>query len=83
MKLLLWAVIIFAVIWILRSKKSSSSVNTNADSAAPPPQPDNRKAEAMLRCTHCSTYFPASEAVFDSADTPFCSDQHRRQHTAH
>ncbi|MES2932469.1 MAG: PP0621 family protein [Pseudomonadota bacterium] len=75
MKLLLWAGIIFAVIWILRSKKSSSKV----DSSKPPPE-GNAHAEAMLSCAHCKTYFPASEAVFDSSNTAFCSAEHRAQH---
>ncbi|MFJ7567115.1 PP0621 family protein [Herminiimonas sp. NPDC097707] len=78
MKLLLWAAIILAVIWILRSKKSSAKT----DNAAPP-RPADDAAEVMLSCAHCKTYFPASEAVFDSSHTAFCSVEHRRQHAAH
>ncbi len=77
MKLLLWAAIVLAVIWILRSKKSSPKV----DSAMPPHSTEDA-AEVMLRCAHCKTYFPASEAVFDSSHTVFCSVEHRRQHAA-
>lgn len=78
MKLLLWAVVIFAVIWILRSKKSSAKVDT------PPrkPQAAALEDEAMLTCAHCGIHFPASEAVFNSANTAFCSDEHRRLHVA-
>lgn len=78
MKLLLWAVIILAVIWILRSKKSSTKVDS-----ARPPRSSEDAAEVMLSCAHCKTYFPASEAVFDSSHTAFCSAEHRRQHAAH
>jgi uncharacterized protein len=80
MKLLLWAGIIFAVIWILKNKKSSAQ----ADPSKPTPPPSSDvKAEAMLSCAHCKTYFPASEAVFDPASVAFCSEEHLRQHATH
>lgn len=75
MKLLLWAGIIAAVIWILRSKKSSAKVD-----ASKTPQTPHVSAEAMLSCAHCKIHFPASEAVFDSSNTAFCSIEHRAQH---
>ena len=75
MKLLLWAAIIFAVIWLLRSKKSSTKVDVPES-----PQAPHDGTEVMLRCAHCKTYFPASEAVFDSSNTAFCSVEHRAQH---
>lgn len=78
MKLLLWAGIIFAVIWIFRSKKSSSKV----DSSNLPPE-GNAQVEAMMSCAHCKTHFPASEAVFDSSSKAFCSPEHRAQHAVH
>lgn len=31
----------------------------------------------MVRCAHCATFVPAADAVLD-ADTPYCSDAHRR-----
>jgi len=78
MKLLLWAGIIFAVIWILRSKKSSAKVDTPATSQTP-----LANAEAMLSCAHCKIHFPASEAVFDSSHAAFCSVEHRALHAVH
>lgn len=75
MKLLLWAGLIVAVIWILRSKKSSAKVNSPKT-----PQAPLESAEAMLSCAHCKIHFPASEAVFDSSNTAFCSIEHRAQH---
>ncbi len=80
MKLLLWAGIIFAVIWILKNKKSKAQADSSR--SAPSPSAD-ATAEAMLSCAHCKTYFPASEAVFDSASTAFCSEEHLRQHAPH
>lgn len=77
MKLLLWAAIVFAVIWLLRSKKSSAKAD-----APESPQAPHKVTEAMLRCAHCKTYFPASEAVFDSSNTAFCSVEHRAQHVS-
>lgn len=77
MKLLLWAGVIVAVIWILRSKKSSKA-------EVPKGQAPSAKgeAESMLSCTHCGTHFPASEAVLGTSNQAFCSDEHRRQHLA-
>lgn len=75
MKLLLWAGIIVAVIWILRSKKSSAKVTSPKT-----PQAPLAGTEAMLSCAHCKIHFPASEAVFDSSHTAFCSAEHRAQH---
>ena len=50
-----------------------------------PPRPTPGKApatpshlpEPMLRCRHCGTYVPASDAV-RGALGPYCSDEHRR-----
>ena len=78
MKLLLWAGVIFAVIWILRSKKSSAKVDIPTT-----PQTPLENAEAMLSCAHCKIHFPASEAVFDSSHAAFCSVEHRAHHAVH
>lgn len=78
MKFLLWAGLIAAVIWVLRSKKKSSP-------AAPSPAPSvaKREIEVMLRCADCGTHFPASEAVFDASNTAYCSSEHRQRHAVH
>lgn len=78
MKFLLWAVLIAAVIWVLRSKKKSSMAAPSAKYSSA-----HREIEAMLRCAHCGTHFPASEAVFDASNTAFCSSEHRQRHTVH
>lgn len=79
MKFLLWAGLIAAVIWVLRNKKKSSPA---APFSSPRPSA-NREIEAMLRCAHCGTHFPASEAVFDASNTAFCSSEHCQRHTVH
>jgi uncharacterized protein len=78
MKFLLWAGLIAAVIWVLRSKKKASS---RAPSSPSPSA--NREIEAMLHCAHCGIHFPASEAVFDASNTAYCSGEHRQRHTVH
>jgi uncharacterized protein len=47
--------------------------------ASPPPKPaDPQPAQPrMLSCAHCGVYLPASEALMDSAQHPFCSPAHR------
>ncbi len=79
MKFLLWAGVIVAVIWILRSKKASK-VEPPRQAKTPSATPE---IESMLSCAHCGTHFPASEAVRDASSRAFCSDEHRRQHLAH
>ncbi len=83
MKLLAWAILIFAVIWVLRSKaKAQQKARQEAASPPPPPsQPALPEAEVMIACAHCGVHFPSSEAVRDASDAAFCCDEHRRQHT--
>lgn len=77
MKFLLWAALIVAVIWVLRSKKSPPRADSPASSSS------GREMEVMLRCAHCGTHFPASEAVFDTSNAAFCSHEHQQRHTRH
>ena len=79
MKLLLWAGVIVAVIWILRSKKSNKAEPPKAQTRPPAA---SGEAETMLSWAHCGTHFPASEAVLGTSNLAFCSDEHRRQHLA-
>ena len=78
MKLLLWAAIIFLVIWVVRSKKHASEKSFSAHSSKSPAADGN--SEAMLTCAQCGAYFPASEAVSGPSGLIFCSDEHRRLH---
>lgn len=88
MKLLAWAVLIFAVIWVLRSKaKARAKAQEEALAAARRAQqnafvqmPDTEDAEAMVSCVQCGVHFPASEAVYDDDRQTFCSTEHRQLH---
>jgi uncharacterized protein len=70
--LALAAIIVFLVRGFLRRRQTPPTSGTSSRSS--------RQAEPMRQCTHCGAYFPASEAVGDSPDKLFCSDEHRRQH---
>lgn len=73
MRVLIWLVIAFAVYtWVRR--KASQLTRPNGDAASRAPD----RVESMLKCTRCGTYFPASEAVFDPAGAPYCSEAHRQ-----
>jgi uncharacterized protein len=78
MKILLWVLIAFAVVmWLTHGKKQR--VKAARDNA----QPSASDApEAMVRCAHCGTYFPASEAVTLPSGMQFCSEEHRLRHSA-
>lgn len=86
MKFLLWAILIFAVIWVLRNKAQAQS-RAQSQSRPQSPFPSQPSApggeiETMLSCAHCGTHFPASEAVFDAAHAAFCCSEHRQRHAA-
>ncbi|HWV63689.1 MAG TPA: PP0621 family protein [Oxalicibacterium sp.] len=86
MKFLLWAILIFAVVWVLRNKAQAQARSQSQARPQPPsprqPAASGREIETMLRCAHCGTHFPASEAVFDSAHAAFCCSEHRQRHAA-
>ena len=76
MKILIWLVIGFAAYtWVMRFKARLSAGSRPAGPSARAPA---ARVEAMLRCQRCGVHFPASEAQFDIAGTPFCSEEHRR-----
>lgn len=80
MKLLAWAILIFAVIWVLRSKaKARARAQEAARPSAPPTPASLPETEAMVSCVQCGIHFPASEAVHDEAShQTFCSIEHRQ-----
>lgn len=82
MKFLLWAVLIFAVVWVLRNKAQSRSQASSQSPSPRRPSASGREIETMLRCTYCGTHFPASEAVFDAERAAFCCGEHRQRHAA-
>jgi uncharacterized protein len=70
--LALAAIIVFLVRGFIRRLQKPASPGTSSRSS--------RQGEPMRQCAHCGAYFPASEAVGNSPDKLFCSDEHRRQH---
>jgi uncharacterized protein len=80
MKFLLWGVVVFIVVmWLLRTKKipaqSDGNRHDNTDNT-------QRGAEAMVRCVHCGTHIPVSEAIAGPSNAAFCSEEHRLQHVS-
>lgn len=83
MKLLAWALLIFAVIWVLRSKAKSRQKTAREGEYAQPvsPRREEPKVEIMVVCPQCGVHFPVSEAVHDeSGRHSFCSIEHRQQY---
>ncbi|WP_420476117.1 PP0621 family protein [Noviherbaspirillum sp. ST9] len=78
MKILLWVLVAFAIVmWLTYGKKQ------RVKAAHDNPQPSTPGApETMVRCAHCGTYIPASEAVSLPSGMQFCSEEHRLQHSA-
>lgn len=74
MKLLAWLLLGLLVVWAIRSKKSAMH-----SEKAEVPRLD--EPELMVQCVHCGVHFPASEAV-SQAGMSFCSEEHRRLHSA-
>jgi uncharacterized protein len=70
MKLLIWVLIAFAVLYIVRSKKKPVVKPA-------PPRPSAGAGEPMLRCAQCGVHLPASETVRDAAGAAYCSEEHR------
>jgi len=88
MKLLAWAILIFAVIWVLRSKAKARARSQEAAARAAAQQSSTRSSEpsleteTMVSCLQCGLYFPASEAVHDAdSHQTFCSIEHRQLHS--
>ncbi|WP_293779431.1 PP0621 family protein [uncultured Oxalicibacterium sp.] len=86
MKLLAWALLIFAVIWVLRSKAKARQKAARDFEAARPDAPMHTEADAevMVICRECGVHFPVSEAVRDASGRhSFCSIEHRQQYLGH
>lgn len=83
MKLLAWALLIFAVIWVLRSKAKSRQKAAREFEVNRPvaPRHDVPDAEVMVICPQCGVHFPVSEAVHDETSRhSFCSIEHLQQY---
>ena len=80
MKILLWVLVAIAiVIWLTHAKKQRVQASRDNGDNAEPARP---AVESMLRCAHCGTYFPASEAVTVPSGVHFCCEEHRLRHSS-
>jgi uncharacterized protein len=83
MKYLIWLVIVLAVVTWFKRTVAKLSGNPgkpgNLNNPGRPARGDDR-SEAMCQCAQCGTYFPASEAIRNTAGVLFCSEEHRAQH---
>lgn len=83
MKLLILLVIALAVVvWLKRAKNSiMSAAAPEREAARRNPfarrQP-REQVEVMVRCAHCGTHFPVSEAITTASGATFCSEEHVR-----
>ena len=72
-RLVFWLALAFLVLFALRSKWRAMG---QPDKPAAPPRRDTLpKTEAMLCCTHCGIYYPASETVRVQG-LDYCSQAH-------
>ena len=67
MKILLFLVVVFVFLWLLRGATSR-----RRGSAAPPPQ----APQEMIACAHCGVHLPRDEALPGRGGV-FCGDAHR------
>lgn len=75
MKFLLWIAIGFAVIWVLRNKKSQVKSGAAKPRETVRGKPD--ATEPMVRCAQCGIYLPESEALHNASGDVFCCEEHR------
>lgn len=89
MKFLAWAVLILAVIWILKikAKQQAARMARRAEeemaAARRSASPSIAESELMVSCAHCGVHFPASEAVDDGKGRSFCTNEHLLAHGDH
>jgi uncharacterized protein len=74
LRLLVWLVLIAAGWWIVRKRTRPAPPPLRP---APPPAPAIAEPEPMVDCARCGLHLPASEALRDDAQRPYCSGEHR------
>ena len=68
MKILLFLVVVFVLLWLLRGAMTS---RRRGDAAPPPKAP-----QEMIACAHCGVHLPRDEALPGRGGV-FCGDAHR------
>lgn len=76
MKYLLVLLVVVVAAWMLlrRRERPPPAAPKTPSKSAPPREAG---AQAMLACAHCGLHLPPTEAQFDAAGRPFCSEAHR------
>jgi uncharacterized protein len=74
--LILWLCFSPAVRKLLRAVLSSDAARPHAPRQSGPARPT-----AMVPCAHCGVHLPHSDALFNDAGQPFCSEAHLRSQT--
>jgi len=67
MKILLFLVVVFVLLWLLRG------ANSRRRGGAPPPA---QAPQQMIACAHCGVHLPRDEALPGRGGV-FCGDAHR------
>ena len=73
--LLLIGVLVFAFAWWTLGRRRDGGAGegrARRPGKAPPDAPAQ-----MIACAHCGVHLPQTEALFDVAGRPFCSEAHR------
>lgn len=71
-KFLIWAVIILAVLMVIRILNFKKSLERNLNNQAN--KQKNLESEEMVRCAHCQIYLPRSEAYMSQGKTWCCAE---------
>lgn len=75
MRVLVVLALAVVIIYLVRGFLGRMQASRSSQSPAA-----SRASEPMRQCLHCGAYFPASEAVVQTPDQLFCSEEHRRLH---
>ena len=73
MKYLVLLLVILVVGWLAFGRRRLPPLPPREPGKAKPPS----EPQAMLACAHCAVHLPQSDAQFDAAGRPFCSEAHR------
>lgn len=80
-KLIFWAVVIVAVLLVLRILALQQQKQANEPRADPLPRrgkaPPVNPPESMVSCAHCGIHMPRSEALLINGQT-WCSSEHAK-----
>ena len=73
MKYLILLLVIAVVAWLVLGRRRPPPPPPRGEAARPaaPSEP-----QAMLACAHCAVHLPRSDAQFDAAGRPVCSQAH-------